>query len=207
MKRFIFDLDGTLLTGSFESETNYFKEIFGEESNKINGNVLKFLDEYEHIYLKYDVKLLSDFLTKKSGLKFNENIINGWINLDYSSQDIIENDVIPVLEFLKSQDKSLSVLTNWFSYTQTKRLQRSGLISYFDEIYAGDISLKPHSLTYLAACRPYKEEETVIIGDNLEKDYLAPKKLGLNAILYDKNENHSTEFVKVKRLKDIKNIL
>ena len=33
-KRFIFDLDGTLLNGDFSKEINYFKNVLGKEANK-----------------------------------------------------------------------------------------------------------------------------------------------------------------------------
>ena len=59
MKRFIFDLDCTLLTGNFKGEIAYFNDVFGKQSNKIIGHVFEFLDEYEHIsdvdYLYGDV--------------------------------------------------------------------------------------------------------------------------------------------------------
>ena len=33
-KRFIFDLDGTLLNGDFSKEINYFKDVLGKEADK-----------------------------------------------------------------------------------------------------------------------------------------------------------------------------
>ena len=51
MQKFIWDLDETLLSADFRKEDDFFK---------------------------YDIKLLSEFLTLRSGLKIDEKIIEYW---------------------------------------------------------------------------------------------------------------------------------
>ena len=46
-KRFIFDLDGTLLNGDFSKEINYFKNVLGKEADKFLSVYYEILIEYE----------------------------------------------------------------------------------------------------------------------------------------------------------------
>lgn len=139
-KRFIFDLDGTLLHGDFNVERDYFKSVLNEE-------------DAEKFILLYFEKLLDE--TKS------------------------------MLEYLKSKDKSLVVLTNWFKYTQEERLKNAGIFEYFDEIYAGDLNLKPNKESYLNACGNYHVNECIMIGDTIEKDVIGPNKFGIDSIYYN----------------------
>ena len=54
-KRFIFDLDHTLMTANYGEEKEYFESIFGDDSkifiNSSSGTTIaKLLYEYERIY-------------------------------------------------------------------------------------------------------------------------------------------------------------
>ena len=203
MKRFIFDLDGTLLTGDFKVEKPYFDDIYKDDSYKIFNNIVKFLNDYEKIFCRYDEKELSNYLSYRSGLKISEDVIKGWIDLVGNIPDTLEDGVIETLEYLKKNDYNLAVLTNWFGGSQKKRLKRSGLIKYFDDIYTGDMVLKPHRSSYLIARNQFSINDCVIIGDNLSKDYIVPREIGMNSVLYDKNDVHDEGFVKIKKMHEI----
>lgn len=76
MKKFIWDLDETLLSADFRKEDDFFKEqILDEKVDEFIKNKVKYLMEYERMFFKYDTKLLSEFLTLRSGLKIDEKII------------------------------------------------------------------------------------------------------------------------------------
>ena len=62
-KRFIFDLDGTLLNGDFSKEINYFKDVLGKEADKFLSVYYEILIEYEKTHTKYDVNDLSNYST------------------------------------------------------------------------------------------------------------------------------------------------
>lgn len=206
MKRFIFDLDGTLLTANFEKEFDYFNNIYGEESPKILDNIVKYLDEYEKTHIRYDADILSRYLSKRSGLKFTRDIINGWNEVVGCISDTIEEDIVEVLEYLKSNNYSLAVLTNWFGIPQIKRLERANLLEYFDDIYTGEMVLKPHKDSYIRAKDRFSSNECIVIGDNVLKDYIAPRAVGMNSILYDKNDKENNNIVKIKRMNEIRNL-
>ncbi|MBR2827896.1 MAG: HAD family hydrolase [Bacilli bacterium] len=202
-KRIVFDLDQTLLTADFTNLMNYFTGMYGDEGLKLYSNLNRYLDEYEMIFDAYKREDLSKFLTNRSGFSFTPSMIDDWNDIVSSIPDKIESGVIPLLEELSQKDKSLVVLTNWFRIPQLKRLEKSHLIEYFDGVISGEEYLKPHKDSYMAAKGAYSKDEVVFIGDNLEKDYIGPRACGMDSILYDKNNHHHENIVKVKRLKSI----
>lgn len=203
-KRFVFDLDGTLLTGNYQLTDDYFLSIYQEEGIPFIQNVGKYLDLYENQFLSYDEALLSKFLSEKAHMNISEDVIDGWIQIVGDQlDDTIEDGVFDTLEYLKKKDKSIVVLTNWFGKTQIPRLERHGLLPYFDTIYTGDGFVKPHRKAYLWARDSYHPKECVFIGDNLEKDYYGPRSYNMESILYDKEDRYSNRLVKIKKMEEI----
>ena len=118
--------------------------------------------------------------------------------------DKMEDGVIELLDYLKSKNKSLVVLTNWYGESQVARLKNAKIYDYFDDVFTGEYQLKPHPESYIRAIDKYNPRECVIIGDSIHKDYSAPRIHGIDAILYDKNDIHSNNYVKVKKLTELK---
>lgn len=202
-RRVVFDLDGTLLTGDFSLESEYFCDVFREKADILNEKIGGYLDEYERIYPKYDETLLSRFLSNKSGLIVTPNIIRGWIDIMKYVSDTMEDGVMNTLEFLKKENISLAVLTNWFGDTQLHRLKRAGILEYFDHVYTGEFVLKPHKNAYLSARDRFSSQECLFLGDNLEKDYMGPRDVYMESFLYDKNDRFDKELVKIKRIDEL----
>lgn len=207
-RRFIFDLDGTLLVGDFSKEIEYFKSVLSKEDyEKFIKVYFDLLIKYESKFKKYEVHKLSEFLKEKSKANITDEIIEGWIDINSNMDDVINDGVIEILEYLKSKDKSLVVLSNWFLKTQKQILKNAGLLKYFDEIYAGDSALKPNKESYISACGSYSFEECVIIGDTLQKDVYAPSMMGIDAIYYNPNNNDfdgGDKILSIKNMKEIK---
>lgn len=203
-KRIIFDLDCTLLTCNYSQvENEMFNKCFGEDANKILNNIGTLLDEYELLHSTYNEKALCKFLNERTKLNFNDELIKSWVHQVNGSADTMEKDVIEVLDYLKSKNKSLVVLTNWFGPSQIARLKEAKIYDYFDEVFTGEYQLKPHKEAYLMAMGEYDPRECLMIGDSVLKDYQAPMQYGIDSILYDKNDIHNKEFKKVKRLNEI----
>ena len=91
-----------------------------------------------------------------------------------------------------------------FGESQAKRLERAGLLEYFDTVYGGDIVTKPHKEAYWIAAAAHKPEDCVFIGDNVDNDYIGPKACGMNSILYDKKNQYHKTLVKVRSLRELK---
>ena len=184
--KFLFDLDGTLLNGDFAKENEYFKsELTESDSKKSIPHIVRLLANYERKFKSYDIDILAEFLTNESKVKITPNIVRGWIDTNKNMNNIIIDGVVETLEYLKRKDKELVILTNWFSETQIERLKKSRLDIYFEEVFGGEIFLKPNKNAYENACGSTPTKLCVMIGDNYEKDYLGPREIGIDSILYD----------------------
>ncbi|MBP5679243.1 MAG: HAD family hydrolase [Bacilli bacterium] len=203
-KRYIFDLDGTLMRGGFSGTTDqYLLDRLGEDVRPVLGNMKEYLGRYERYYRRYTDEDLSRFLSLSTNLSFTPEMIREWDELVTAVPNTLEEGVFETLETLKERDKDLVVLTNWFTESQRKRLENEGLLPYFSAVYGGDISTKPHKEAYWIASGEFAPDECVFIGDNVDFDYIGPKSCGFDSILYDKNDVHHKSIVKVKRLNEI----
>lgn len=203
MKRFIFDMDGTLVKIDYSPENEYFYNIFKDDSKKLLDGIGVYIDSYEKAYNKYDVQKMSRYLSAVTGLEFTKEIIEGWRDLSGTYHTEVEDGVVELLEYLKSQGHSLTVLTNWFGASQIKRLDQVHLLKYFDKIYTGEDTTKPHAEAYICAKDNFSEKDCIVVGDDLYKDYVVPRSLGFNTILYDKKDLQRQTIIKVKRMNDI----
>ena len=207
-QRVIFDLDGTLLTNDPGLEREYFEDVFGKEGGDlILSQIPELLGNYENRYPVYDTAMLARYLTATTGFSFSPKIIEEWVNRLAFVPDEKEAHIDEVLDYLKSKDMSLAVLTNWFAGTQIPRLKKAGLLEYFDQVYTGELFLKPHKEAFYGAIGSYQPEECIFIGDSVERDYIGPKACGMDAILYDKRNIHHKSLVKVRNLNELKSKL
>ena len=202
-KRYVFDLDGTLLTADYSTTDSFFEQALGEKAHNFSTNLGSYLKKYERNNKKYDLDLLSRYLTMQAGFEISTKILNEWMHEVEELFDYKEETVEQVLDTLKRNNNSIALLTNWFGQQQIPRLERAGLIDYFDDLYTGEQVLKPHKEAYITAARGYDPKEVVFIGDNVDFDYIGPKSCGYDAILYDKDEIQHSSIQKVKRLDEI----
>ena len=204
--RFIFDLDGTILDSDFSNEIKYFKNILQDQDyNTFIPKIPKLLEKYESTFKRYDTEDLKSFLNNETGLNFTSSMLNSWyeslIPDNYKEVEGIKD----VLEYLKAKNKSIVVLSNWFTFTQKERLKEADLLKYFDEVYGGDIYLKPRKEAFSLACGIYHKEDCLMIGDNLEIDILGANMNGIDALFYNPN-NIDISNKMIKNTKDIKKI-
>ena len=201
-KKIIFDLDGTLMNADFSLEDKFFRDKLGcEDAEKFVSMKCYLLLKYENLFFKYDISKFSEFLTIESGVKISESLVEEWLNMGSTLNDKLVPDIVDVLEYLKTKDYELIVLSNWFKFTQINRLKKMGLYDYFVEVYGGDDFLKPNPISYLSICDDVSE--CVMIGDNYNNDFLGPKNIGMEAILYDPDDKVS-EKCKIKRMNELK---
>ena len=205
MKRYIFDLDGTLLLANFEDELNFFNEILtkrGWSKEKINNfhkDRVPLIYGYEELNATYNRELLRRWF-KEHKYELSEKDINDWIAFNGNEmRDTILDGAIEVLEYLKSKDKEIVLLTNWFMETQENRLKRAGLLDYFDYLVTGEMAIKPRRASYAEAAALSVPWECVMIGDNWEKDYLGPTRYLMNTH-YVGEVKDTTKKVKQKKL-------
>ncbi len=204
--RFIFDLDGTIIDSDYSNEKEYFKSILSEkDSKKFIYKLPILLEKYERTHKKYTNGDIKAFFIKETGIEFTDSMLKGWydslIPNNYKEIDGIRE----VLEYLKNKGKSIVVLSNWITEVQLERLRKADLAKYFDEIYGGDVILKPRRDAYMLACGKYATENSIMIGDNLDLDVLGPNLYGIDSLFYD-TKNTEVNKVKVKSINDMRKI-
>ncbi len=205
VKRFIWDLGGTLLDGDFSKEEELFKANLSEEDFlKFNKQRWDLINAYEREYSRYNKKLLSDFLSIRSGVMISPDLIDKWIDYMINVNEAIHPGAVEVLDYLNNKGVENVVYSNWFRETHVGRLKKSGLDSYFKEIMGADHYMKPSREGFLHACGPYKARDCVMVGDNHIKDIEGARKAGLEAIYYcpkeDVNVPHIKRLVKIKEM-------
>ena len=189
-KKYIFDLDYTLLIPDWSKEDEYFKKnIPLEEQEKFFLEKQKILNRYELEYPKYDFKTLSSYF-KSYGFNISEEVINGWMIYNGETiKDEIVDGVIDLFNYLKESDKKIVILTSWFSGTQIPRLKRTGLYKYIDNIIAGENAMKPDLKSFELAIGNTNKKDCIMIGDSIKSDKMGAINAGIDYYIVD--QNHS----------------
>ena len=209
VKRFIFDLDGTLLHCDFTKEREYFRSALSKDNaEKFIDKFIYHLYDFEEEYLQYDIKILSKYLSEKMGFNVTEEFIENWIEANTTCTDTLYDETTDILNYLKNKGYSLVVLTNWFYKTQSARLSNKDILKFFDKVFTGEIYTKPNKESYLNAIVDYSASESVMIGDNIKKDVLMPQSLGITSFYYNpNNKEYDKKLIKsidsFKRIKEM----
>ena len=134
-KKYIFDVDYTILIPDWSLEDDYFKKhILENEQEEFFKNKQSILNKYEQEFPRYNTKTLSDYF-KSYGFTVSEDTINGWMIYNGETiKDEVVDGVVDLFKYLKENNKEIVILTSWFSETQIPRLKRAGLFNYIDKL-------------------------------------------------------------------------
>ena len=170
-KKYIFDLDYTLLIPDWSMEDEYFKEnIPLEEQEEFFKQKQDIINVYEAEYPKYDYNSLSKHF-ENYGFHLSVDVIKSWVNYNGATiKDKIPEGVIDLFKHLKKQKKDIVILTYWFKEMQIPRLQRAGLVGYIDKLVTGEDAMKPSLESFNIAIGDTRKEDCIMIGDSYEKD-------------------------------------
>ena len=93
---------------------------------------------------------------------------------------------IEILEYLKSKDYSMHLITNGFESVQFKKIKNSNLADYFTEVITSEASnsLKPNKeiFEYALKVSNANVETSIIIGDNEDADIQGAINVGMDSI-------------------------
>ncbi len=189
-KKYIFDLDYTLLIPDWSKEDDYFKKYIPlDEQEEFFKQKQEILNKYELEFPKYDLKTLSDFF-KEYGFNVTEDIIYGWMIYNGETiEDELVDGVIDLFDYLKANDKDIVVLTSWFSKTQIPRLKRAGIYDYIDYVVAGDDAMKPDLKSFELAIKNTDKEDCIMIGDSIKSDKIGAQNAGIDSYIIDKDHS------------------
>lgn len=211
-KKYIFDLDYTLLIPDWSKEDDFLRRnIPLEEQEEFFKQKQLILNKYELEFPKYDFKTLSDYF-KSYGFSVSEEVIKGWmIHNGETIKDKVVDGVIELFDYLKTNNKDIVILTSWFSGTQIPRLKRTSLYEYIDKIVAGEDAMKPDLESFELAIGDTNKEDCIMIGDSIKSDKMGALNAGidyyivddehsirdlLNMIISNKNQQKKSYFIK-----------
>lgn len=189
-QKYIFDLDYTLLIPDWSRENEYLiKHVPLEEQKDFFEQKQVLLSRYEQEFPKYDLKTLSEFF-RTYGFTLSDEVLGGWmIHNGETIKDEVVDGSIELLEYLKTNKKSIVLLTSWFGLTQIPRLKRTGLYNYFDKIVTGDNAMKPDLESFKLAIGDTPNEDCIMIGDSIKSDKFGAENAGIDYYLVDKNHS------------------
>ena len=186
-KKYIFDVDYTILIPDWSKEDDYFKEhILENEQEEFFKNKQSILNKYEQEFPRYNTKTLSDYF-KSYGFTVSEDTINGWMIYNGETiKDEVVDGVVDLFKYLKENNKEIVILTSWFSGTQITRLKRAGLFNYIDKIVAGEDAMKPGLESFELAIDDTNKKDCIMIGDSIRSDKVGADNALIDSYIVDK---------------------
>lgn len=211
IKRIIFDIDNTLIP---------WKEEYNQEINntleKLNiqytaeeaKQIAKAFDEYDNVYFTFKKDKMVEFINQYTGKEYPKELVYGVIKgWEGCAPENVAPEIMELLKYLKEKYE-LVILTDWYVDSQIVRLDKAGILNFFQKIYGAEATRrKPFPDAFLQAIGNNKPEECVMIGDDFERDIKGAIQAGLNAVYYCPNDNGlNVDAIKIKKLEEIKNI-
>ena len=193
IKRLIFDVDGTLITGvNFTDSIKKTLIKLGLYSEKNIKLFLEGIKTYEQFYNNYNIKSYTKHFEQVLNHKLPENFVFLFWEELKNAIPPKNNKLIDTISKL-SEKYELVLLTNYFSISQLNRLNNMMIGKFFKKCY-GENCLNPNKQAYIDACGNNKAEECVMIGDDLYLDIKRAKEEGLYTIFVntkgiEKNSN------------------
>lgn len=153
IKRLIFDIDGTLITGvSFDKAiTNSLLEhgIFSEDNKQ---KFIYAISTYENKHTEYEPKQYLQYFSQILGCSLDKNFLDTFFwNLGIYAIPDDNQELIKIIDQL-SKKYELVLLSNYFEKSQRGRLEHIGINKYFSEYY-GEKVCKPDRQAYINAIR------------------------------------------------------
>jgi len=196
IKVVIFDLDDTLI-----SEKSFALSAFGEISIELSKVIKKPTSAiYEELVSLYNesANYIFNRILEKNNIHLNKNFIEDLIYIyrNHKPNIKLSDEVVKLLLHLKKAGFHLGLITDGFKSTQRNKVISLELDKYIeiivitDELGDNREFWKPSEKPYTVIKDYFNVEynEMIYIGDNINKDFIAPIKLGMESILYS-NKN------------------
>ncbi len=139
IKRFIFDLDGTLIDKVDFSELvkRKLKEFNYQYTDTQFRQYMQAMQNYEKEFSKYTFDDYFEYIHQISMIDFSPEYMKSFLSSATKCvPDFVHQDVISALNYLKEKYE-LVVLTNFFKDVQLLRMENVGLPFMFDDVIGG----------------------------------------------------------------------
>lgn len=211
IKKIIFDLDRTLIPwleewdGCVEKTYNYFEIPFeDDEFTRFRKAML----DYERYHKRFNKVEMSRYFKNKLGKEIPDTFVDVWTG--YLKELVPDKDekLIELLEYLSGK-YSLVVATNWFKDQQVRKLEKYGILKYFDDVLTCDVyDKKPKREMFEKACEGFDKDEVVMVGDTFKSDIKSAMDFGLYSYyLTTKDPRRSKRFKVIKSIYELKEYL
>lgn len=192
-KYIVFDLDDTLYY-----EIDYLKSAYLEiaqilnrkDKNKLYEKMLHLYSDKQNVF-SYLTKFYPNKITMDRLLELYRGHFPS-IKLNPGARE--------VLDYCKNSNHKLGLLTDGRSVTQRNKLKALGIESRFDQIIISEEfgTEKPSEKNYSVFMENVEDTDFFYIGDNFNKDFISPNRLGWTTIaLLDKGRNIHTQNIEV----------
>lgn len=125
-------------------------------------------------------------------------------------QTFLVDDAIEVLDYLKSKYR-MHILSNGFTEVQYKKIENSGLSSYFDKIIlsedAGVNKPNPAIFTYALSKIKSVPNDVLMIGDSFEADIEGAYNSGIDQVWFNPKNDNSNSFDPTHTIKSLKELV
>ena len=223
------DLDDTLW--DFHTNARISLELMFQERNLFN--YFESFDEFFRIYAKRNIELWEAYgkgeITQEflKAERFRYPLAKMGVDDAQLAEEIGHQylDILPlqktlmpyaleILDYLKSKNYPLSLISNGFTEVQYKKINSSGIGDYFDHIVlsesAGALKPDPAIFRYALNLHQAKAEDTIMIGDSYEADIKGAIAASIDQVYYPLNnqiKEHQTATYIISDLRALKQIL
>jgi len=216
IKAVLFDLGGTLIktanipeifkrileTYGVRVSSNQILEAHQTNEKELNVEVGQ-IELGNAFWSKWNLKILERLGVKTSTDFLAKKIDELW--WDYADLEFYP-DVMDTLNQLKARNIKTGIVTNGLKRDYEQILQKLGAKDCFDVVVGIDAcnKAKPDKEIFLWAAKKLhvKPEETIFVGDSIEKDYEGAMKAGLKPLLIDR-ERTSRNIKKIRSLGEV----
>jgi len=212
IKAVIFDLDDTLY-----SEKEYVKSGFKKVAETIGENVSEIEKQLWQAFENNENAI--DSVLKANDIYSDELKNKCVVEYRYHVPDIhFYEDVVDTLIALKENGTKIGIITDGRPEGQRAKIKSLGLEKMVDEIIVTDELggvrfRKPDDISFRIMQKRLnvKFSEMVYVGDNLNKDFIAPMQLGMQACYYENKDglyyNEKLTHSNIKKISKIAEVL
>lgn len=204
-----FDLDNTLWDFDKNSESAMFETFkhfnVGELAIDFNDFFKSYSKHNHDLWAKYRKKEVGkkELIRRRFQETFEELGIEGikpeemndYYLSEMPKQNRLFDGVLETLEYLKNRRYQMCIITNGFREVQRKKLEQSGLMSFFEKVFTSEEIKcpKPNREIFEHAVKSVnaKKKNSIMVGDVWEIDILGATNFGLDAIYFEENQNNS----------------
>lgn len=212
IKAVVFDLDDTL----------YYERDYVKSGFKAVANVLTEVDNcYDKLWNAFiSGKTAIDYVLELEGI-YSEELKAKCLDVyrKHEPNISLSNEVKYTLEKLRESGLKIGIITDGRPIGQRNKIRALGLENYVDEIIVtdeiGGIKFrKPNDISFrimqLKLNVPFPQ--MLYVGDNVAKDFIAPKQLGMQTLLFESehglyNKHEKDAFFRDKNVQNISDLL